>query len=53
MTDKEKIKFFDTLAELLQMGFDLDKNSARDLIGCVNYLMDKKPKRGKNVKLAS
>lgn len=38
MTDKDKIEFYNLLSELLEMGFDLDKNSARDLLACVNYL---------------
>ena len=38
MTDKDKIEFYNLLSELLEMGFDLDKNTARDLLACVNYL---------------
>lgn len=38
MKQKEKIEFYDNLTELLNMGFDLDKNTARDLLACVNYL---------------
>ena len=40
MLDKEKIEFYDNLAELLNMGFDLDRNTARDLLACVNYLRE-------------
>lgn len=47
MTEKEKVEFFDILTELLKMGFDLDRNTARDLLGCVNYLREEKQKEGK------
>ena len=36
--EKKKIEFFDTLQELLNLDFDLDRNSARCLIGSVNEL---------------
>lgn len=36
--EKKKIEFFDTLQELLSLGFDLDRNSAGCLIGSVNEL---------------
>ena len=40
MKNKEKIEFYDLLTELLNMGFDLDKNTARDLLACVDYLRE-------------
>ena len=39
-----KVKFFEAMQELLELGFDLDKNSARDFIDCIIYLMEKKEK---------
>lgn len=36
--EKKKIEFFDTLQELLNLDFDLDRNSARCLIGSVYEL---------------
>lgn len=38
--ERKKIEFFDTLQELLSLGFDLDRNSARCLIGSVNELRE-------------
>ena len=38
--EKKKIEFFDTLQELLNLDFDLDRNSARCLIGSVNELRE-------------
>lgn len=39
-----KVKFFEAMQELLELGFDLDKNSARDFIDCIIYLLEKKEK---------
>lgn len=36
---KKKSEWYDVLTELLNMGFDLDKNSARILLGSVNELI--------------
>jgi len=36
--DANKVEWFDALTEVLNMGFDLDENSARDLLGTVNEL---------------
>ena len=33
------VKWYQTLTYVLNLGFDLDKNSARDLLGCVNDLL--------------
>ena len=45
--NENKIIWYDTLTEVLNMGFDLDKNSARDLLSCTNELIrinENKPK---------
>lgn len=47
MTEKEKAEFYDALTELMQMGFDLDKNTARDMLECANYIRAEKKKRSK------
>ena len=36
---EEKAMWYDNLSELLGMGFDLDRNSARDLIASTNELI--------------
>lgn len=43
-----KENWYDTLTELLNMGFDLDKSSARDLLGSVNELINIRRKQIKN-----
>ena len=45
--EKKKIEFFDTLQELLNLDFDLDRNSARCLIGSVNELREINRKNAK------
>lgn len=35
----KKVEWFDTLTELLNLDFDLDKNSARDLLAATNELL--------------
>lgn len=39
MTIEEKAQWYDALCEVLSMGFDLQKNSAEDLICTTNELL--------------
>ena len=39
IADEQKIEWYDAVCELMQMGFSLDRNSARDLIGAANELI--------------
>lgn len=34
-----KAAWYDALTRVLNMGFDLDKNSARDLLAVTNYIL--------------
>lgn len=38
-SDNHKIAWYDALTRVLNMGFDLDKNSARDLLAVTNYVL--------------
>ena len=46
----KKIEWYDALTKLLNLGFDLEKNNALDLLSATNELieLDKKEKRGKH-----
>lgn len=46
MSDIEKILWYDTMVELIELGFDLHKNSARDLILSVQELIKINKERG-------
>ena len=38
---QQALTFLENLTDLIDMGFDLDKNSARDLIDAVNELKER------------
>lgn len=44
MTKKEKVLWFEGLEAVLELGFDVDKNSARDLLNTVNGYLDLREK---------
>ena len=45
-SDKKKVVWYDTLCEVLNMGFHLDKNTARDLLETVNDFVVSKEQEG-------
>lgn len=36
---RKKAEWYDALTDVLNMGFDLDRNTARDLLACTNEIL--------------